>query len=142
MKVLTAVGARPQFIKAAAFSRAVREQHQEVLVHTGQHYDPGLSDVFFQELELPQPHHHLGVGSGSHGQQTGQMLARLESLERAQPVRQRQFERLVWLLCNQAPTQDQAGTDQWKRRVLDVLTSMDYPEERREQMRQLGDPGE
>ena len=70
------------------------------------------------------------------------MLARLESLERAQPVRQRQFERLVWLLCNQAPTQDQAGTDQWKRRVLDVLTSMDYPEERREQMRQLGDPGE
>ncbi len=80
MKVVTIVGARPQFIKAAAFSRELRERHQEVLVHTGQHYDPALSDVFFQELELPKPDHHLGVGSGSHGRQTGQMLERLESV--------------------------------------------------------------
>ncbi len=80
MKVVTVVGARPQFIKAAAFSRELRGQHQEVLVHTGQHYDPELSDVFFRELELPRPNHHLGVGSGSHGWQTGRMLARLESV--------------------------------------------------------------
>ncbi len=78
MKVATVVGARPQFIKAAVFSLALRKEHQETLIHTGQHYDPELSDVFFQELELPQPNHNLGVGSGPHGKQTGQMLERLE----------------------------------------------------------------
>ena len=78
MKVATVVGARPQFIKAAVFSRALRKEHQETLIHTGQHYDPELSDVFFQELDLPQPDHNLGVGSGPHGQQTGEMLQRLE----------------------------------------------------------------
>jgi UDP-N-acetylglucosamine 2-epimerase len=86
MKVVTIVGARPQFIKAAAFSRALRREHEEILVHTGQHYDPTLSDVFFQELDIPQPGHHLGVGSGSHGKMTGQMLERLEPvLEREAP---------------------------------------------------------
>jgi len=86
VKVVTVVGARPQFIKAAAFSRALRREHTEVLVHTGQHYDPALSDVFFRELDLPQPDHHLGVGSASHGRQTGQMLERLEPvLEREAP---------------------------------------------------------
>lgn len=78
MKVLTVVGARPQFIKAAPFSRALRREHQAVLVHTGQHYDSELSGVFFEELELPRPDHYLGVGSGPHGWQTGQMLERLE----------------------------------------------------------------
>jgi UDP-N-acetylglucosamine 2-epimerase len=82
LKVLTVVGARPQFIKAAAFSRALRQHHTEVLVHTGQHYDPGLSDVFFDELDIPKPDHHLGVGSGPHGRQTGQMLERLEAVMR------------------------------------------------------------
>src|SRR3990172_3144291 len=86
MKVVTVVGARPQFIKAAAFSRALRREHTEVLVHTGQRYDPALSDVFFRELDLPQPDHHLGIGSASHGRQTGQMLERLEPvLERGGP---------------------------------------------------------
>jgi UDP-N-acetylglucosamine 2-epimerase len=80
MKVLTVVGARPQFIKAAAFSRAVRERHIEILVHTGQHYDAQLSDVFFEELQLPKPDHHLGVGSGSHARQTAQILERLEAV--------------------------------------------------------------
>src|SRR5438270_428322 len=80
MKLLTVVGARPQFIKAAAFSRVVRERHTEILVHTGQHYDTQLSDVFFEELQLPKPDHHLGVGSGSHGRQTAQMLERLEAV--------------------------------------------------------------
>jgi len=80
MRVLTVVGARPQFIKAAAFSRVVRERHTEILVHTGQHYDASMSDVFFDELSLPRPDHHLGVGSGSHGAQTAQMLERLEAV--------------------------------------------------------------
>ncbi|MCH7699659.1 MAG: UDP-N-acetylglucosamine 2-epimerase (non-hydrolyzing) [Chloroflexi bacterium] len=78
MKVATVVGARPQFIKAAVFSLALRKEHQQTLIHTGQHYDPELSDMFFQELDLPQPDHNLDVGSGSHAQQTGQMLQRLE----------------------------------------------------------------
>lgn len=82
MKVLTVVGARPQFIKAGPFSRAVRQRHTEVLVHTGQHYDAGMSDVFFEELGLPKPDHHLGVGSGTHGRQTAQMLERLEDVMR------------------------------------------------------------
>jgi UDP-N-acetylglucosamine 2-epimerase len=82
MKILTVVGARPQFIKAGPFSRAVRQRHTEVLVHTGQHYDPQLSDVFFDELSLPRPDHHLNVGSGPHGRQTAQMLERLEEVMR------------------------------------------------------------
>ena len=59
MRLLTVVGARPQFIKAAAFSRVVRQRHEEILVHTGQHYDASMSDVFFDELALPRPDHHL-----------------------------------------------------------------------------------
>ena len=79
MKVVTIVGARPQFIKAAAFSTALHSQRiEEALVHTGQHYDDELSAVFFQALELPEPRHRLGVGSGPHGEQTGRMLERLE----------------------------------------------------------------
>ena len=80
MRILTVVGARPQFIKAAAFSRVVRQRHAEILVHTGQHYDTQMSEVFFDELALPRPDHHLGVGSGSHGVQTAQMLERLEAV--------------------------------------------------------------
>jgi len=82
MKILTVVGARPQFIKAAPFSRVVRQRHTEVLVHTGQHYDAGMSDVFFDELGLPRPDHHLDVGSGPHGLQTARMLERLEDVMR------------------------------------------------------------
>ncbi len=80
MRVLTVVGARPQFIKASAFSRALRGRHEEILVHTGQHYDASMSDVFFEELEMARPDHHLGVGSSSHGAQTAQMLERLEPI--------------------------------------------------------------
>lgn len=78
MKIATIVGARPQFIKAAAVSRRLRERHHEVLVHTGQHYDDGMSGVFFRELGIPEPDHWLGVGSGPHGEQTGRMLAAIE----------------------------------------------------------------
>jgi len=80
MKVVTIVGARPQFIKAAPVSRALRQRHTEVLVHTGQHYDDNMSAVFFRELDLPEPDYNLGIGSGSHGRQTGQMLMRIEEV--------------------------------------------------------------
>jgi UDP-GlcNAc3NAcA epimerase len=79
VRVLSIVGARPQFVKAAVLSREFRASGiAEMLVHTGQHYDAQMSDVFFEELELPEPHRHLGVGSASHGSQTGEMMIRLE----------------------------------------------------------------
>lgn len=80
MKVVSVVGARPQFIKAAPVCRALRTKHDEVLIHSGQHYDHGMSKVFFEELGIPEPDYNLGIGSGSHGQQTGEMLAALEVL--------------------------------------------------------------
>jgi UDP-GlcNAc3NAcA epimerase len=80
MRVATVVGARPQFVKAAILSKALRatKQIENVLVHTGQHYDPDMSQIFFKELEIPAPKHHLNVGSGTHGSQTGRMLEGLE----------------------------------------------------------------
>ena len=80
MKVATVVGARPQFVKGAILSKAFRatQQIENVLVHTGQHYDADMSQVFFEELEIPAPRHNLQVGSGSHGSQTGRMLEGLE----------------------------------------------------------------
>jgi len=80
MNILTIVGARPQFIKAAPVSQALRARHREVLVHTGQHYDAAMSDVFFAELGIPEPDINLGIGSGSHGQQTGRMLMAIEEV--------------------------------------------------------------
>lgn len=88
MRIATIVGARPQFIKAAVVSRALKNAGvDEVLIHTGQHYDEEMSAVFFDELELPRPAVNLNVGSGSHAAQTGEMLVRLESflLETASP---------------------------------------------------------
>lgn len=81
MKILTIVGARPQFIKAAAVSRALikfRNDINEVIVHTGQHYDANMSDVFFDELSIPKPAYNLGVGGGTHAQNTGRMLEAIE----------------------------------------------------------------
>jgi UDP-N-acetylglucosamine 2-epimerase len=77
---LTVVGARPQFVKLAPLSRALRRRMRELLVHTGQHYDREMSDAFFEELRLPRPDRHLGVGSGSHARMTGAMLERLEAV--------------------------------------------------------------
>ena len=82
MKIVTMVGARPQFIKAAPLSRALRRNPatHEFLVHTGQHYDDAMSAVFFRELGLPQPDVNLGVGSGSHAAQTAAMLTGIEAV--------------------------------------------------------------
>ena len=83
MKITTIIGARPQFIKAATVSRAFREhcpEVREVLIHTGQHYDTNMSDVFFDELEIPRPDVNLGIGGGTHGQNTGRMIERIEDV--------------------------------------------------------------
>lgn len=81
-KIVTVIGARPQFVKAAVVSRVLRNipGFAEILVHTGQHYDDNMSAVFFDELSIPQPGYHLGVGSGMHGVQTGLMLSRIEEV--------------------------------------------------------------
>src|ERR1700709_281601 len=79
-RILTIVGARPQFIKAAAVSRVLRRQHTETLVHTGQHYDDNMSGVFFRGLGIPEPDYHLGIGSGSHGHQAGRVIQAIEAL--------------------------------------------------------------
>lgn len=98
MKIASIIGARPQFIKAAAVSRAINEHNrlqsqttispeahvsldiEEILIHTGQHYDDVMSEVFFRELEIPQPKYNLDIGSGSHGDQTGRMLSAIEKV--------------------------------------------------------------
>ena len=80
--IVTVVGARPQFVKAAAVSRVLRNRPQvrELLIHTGQHYDENMSGVFFEELDIPRPDYELHVGSGPHGEQTGKMLAAIEKV--------------------------------------------------------------
>ena len=74
MKIVTVVGARPQFIKAAAGSRQLRKEHKEILIHTGQHFDDNMSAVFFREMGIPEPDYNLGVSGGTHGQMTAKML--------------------------------------------------------------------
>ena len=85
LKLMTVVGARPQFIKAAVVSRLLRSERyrgriEETLVHTGQHYDENMSEIFFREMEIPEPDFNLNIGSGGHGAMTGAMLARIEEL--------------------------------------------------------------
>ncbi len=82
MKIVTVIGARPQFIKAGAFSRYIKNNSNvtEIIVHTGQHYDKNMSDIFFEELEIPKPQYHLNIGSGSHASQTAEMMRSIEKV--------------------------------------------------------------
>lgn len=80
MKIVTVVGARPQFIKAAAGSRALRKEHREILVHTGQHFDDNMSAVFFREMGIPEPDYKLGISGGTHAQMTAKMLVGIEEI--------------------------------------------------------------
>lgn len=80
MKVVTVVGARPQFIKAAVVSHELRKRHQEILVHTGQHFDYNMSEQFFRELDIPDPDYNLGISGGTHAQMTGRMMMAIEEV--------------------------------------------------------------
>ena len=84
MRVCSVVGARPQFVKAFPVSRRLRDDHEEVLIHTGQHYDEELSGVFFDELDIPEPEYNLGVGSGGHAAQTAEMMRLLDEVIEAE----------------------------------------------------------
>ncbi|MEI6262043.1 MAG: UDP-N-acetylglucosamine 2-epimerase [Deltaproteobacteria bacterium] len=87
MKILTIVGARPQFIKAAMVSRVIYEHNrqnanqfiQEEIIHTGQHFDDNMSDIFFKQMQIPEPVVNLHAGTGMHGEMTGRMLAQIEN---------------------------------------------------------------
>ncbi len=82
MKILTILGARPQFVKAGSVSREIAKHTniEEVIVHTGQHYDANMSDIFFEEMQIPKPHYFLGIGNKSHGAMTGQMIEKIEEV--------------------------------------------------------------
>jgi UDP-N-acetylglucosamine 2-epimerase len=97
--IASIVGARPQFIKAAPVSRALASEFKEIFIHTGQHYDYGMSEVFFTEMEMRPPDFNLGIGGGSHGEQTGKMLIELERIQHWRallPLPRRRFRLLMW----------------------------------------------
>ena len=80
INILTVVGARPQFIKAAVVSHVLRNEHREILVHTGQHFDHNMSELFFEELDIPVPDYNLGISGGTHAEMTGRMMIAIEEV--------------------------------------------------------------
>jgi UDP-N-acetylglucosamine 2-epimerase len=80
MKIISIIGARPQFIKYSALTKEIRKSHKDILIHTGQHYDYNMNKVFFDEMGIPEPDYNLGIGSGTHGHQTGKMLTQIEDI--------------------------------------------------------------
>ena len=80
MKIVTILGARPQFVKAALLSKKLREKHEEIIIHTGQHYSDNMSKIFFDEMGIPKPDYNLEIGSGSHGYQISRMIFEIEKL--------------------------------------------------------------
>ena len=94
MKIISVVGARPEFIQAISVSRALRKNHHEILVHTGQHYDYLMSQTFFDELGIPAPDYNLEVGSGSHASQTAEILVSFEKVVLSS-------KKSLWTLCSQ-----------------------------------------
>ena len=94
MKIISVVGARPEFIQAISVSRALRKNHHEILVHTGQHYDYLMSQTFFDELGIPAPDYNLEVGSGSHASQTAEILVGFEKVVLSS-------KKSLWTLCSQ-----------------------------------------
>ena len=86
MKIVTVVGARPQFIKAAVVSHVLRKKHTEILVHTGQHFDRNMSELFFEQMDIPKPDYNLGISGGTHAQMTGRMMIAIEEvLQKGKP---------------------------------------------------------
>ena len=79
-KIITVIGARPQFVKASVVSRELRKKFKEIIIHTGQHYDKNMSDIFFDQLGIPKPDYNLGIGGGSHAYQTGNMMIEIEKI--------------------------------------------------------------
>ena len=80
MKIVSIVGARPQFIKLSPFSKEIRKHHKEIILHTGQHFDKKMSELFFEELKIPYPNYNLKISGGSHGEKTGKMLFEIEKI--------------------------------------------------------------
>lgn len=80
MRITSIVGTRPNFVKLAPVSREIRKNAEEIIIHTSQHYDYEMDRIFFQELHIPDPNYHLGIGSGKHGHQTGEMLKKIEKI--------------------------------------------------------------
>ena len=79
-KIITIIGARPQFIKAAVVSKELKKSFNEIIIHTGQHYDENMSNIFFEQLNIPKPKYNLGIGGGSHAYQTGNMMIKIEKI--------------------------------------------------------------
>ena len=121
MKICSIVGARPQFIKAAPLSRELRKRFQEILIHTGQHYDANLSRVFFQEMDIPEPDYSLEIGSFSHGKQTSLMMLGIPCVTLRNETEWVETVKEGWNVL--------VGTD--REAIIEAVQTLDPPPERK-----------